>query len=118
MAVIFVGLLDMAYAFCLFWPANVIPIFVLTCCMQFFIPLNTILGSLLCGRPQYKKHVWIALYIVAGIMLSFSGYMSSIKNDADFADRAYYLSIFLLGQLVQVLSHQTKESIVRHMPLN
>lgn len=50
-AVIFVGLLDMAYAFCLFWPANVIPIFVLTCSMQLFIPLNTLLGNLLCGRP-------------------------------------------------------------------
>ena len=29
--VIFAGLLDMGYAFCLFWPANVLPIFVMVC---------------------------------------------------------------------------------------
>ena len=79
-AIFFVGLLDMSYAFCLFWPANVLPIFVLVCQMQLFIPLNTLLGRCCCARPEYKKHILIAFLIITGAVLSFVSYVKDIEG--------------------------------------
>ena len=41
----FCGCLDMIKSFCLFWPANALPIWLLISLMQLFIPLNMLLRA-------------------------------------------------------------------------
>lgn len=108
----------MSYAFCLFWPANVLPVFVLVCQMQLFIPLNTLFGRACCGRPEYKKHIAIAFLIIAGVILSFVSYVKDLVGQDNFSEQLYYLCTFTGGQFIYVMAHQTKESIVRSMLLN
>jgi len=71
MAVFLVGLMDMGYAFCLFWPANILPIFIIVCQMQLFIPLDTLFGKLICGKQEFMKHVIISVVILFGVGFSF-----------------------------------------------
>ena len=118
MAVFFVGILDMAYQFCLFWPANLVPIYVLMVFMQLFLPLNTLMSKFCCGRDEHKKHIFLSLFILIGIFVSLGGLNEIFK---DYDDKWYYLkfsAIFCLGQILNVLSQQVKESIVRTHLLN
>ena len=44
-----IGALDMLYAFFLFWPANILPYYLLISLLQIFIPLNLMMRSLAIG---------------------------------------------------------------------
>lgn len=70
-----VGMLDMLYAFFLFWPANVIPVWELLVLLQLFIPFNMMLRSTCLGLYHYKVHTISAIIIFAGVcicMLDFT----------------------------------------------
>jgi len=41
-----IGLLDMLYAFFLFWPANILPLYLLVALLQIYIPLNILMRQM------------------------------------------------------------------------
>lgn len=99
----------MLYAFFLFWPANVIPVWRLITLLQFFIPLNMLFRSCCIGLKHYKTH------IVAGLLLFVAALLTMIDTQDKELD---YALLFLLSSLLDVISHALKESIVRTQPLN
>ena len=113
MVIIIVGALDMGYAFCLYWPADIIPILVLVCQMQLFIPLDTLFSKLVCGRKEKTKHVLVALFTLFGTTMSLISFLRNADNNSE-----KYILLFVLGQLMNVLSFQLKESIVRNILVN
>ena len=60
----------MLYAFFLFWPANMIPIWLLISLLQFFIPLNMLFRSCCIGLKHYLVHVVAGCIILTGIILN------------------------------------------------
>lgn len=65
-----IGMLDMLYAFLLFWPANVIPVWMLLVLLQLFIPCELFLRNVCIGLKHYPTH-WIAgLIILAAVCIS------------------------------------------------
>lgn len=66
----FIGLLDMLYAFFLFWPANVIPIWLLITMLQFFIPFNMLVRSCCIGLRHYKVHAFAGFIIFAAVCIN------------------------------------------------
>lgn len=105
---------DMLYAFFLFWPANVIPLWLLCSLLQLFIPLNMLLRSCCIGLKHYKIHVLAGVVIFLAISLAMYGAFDSRDTDQEL----YYSCLFLLCSLFDVLSHAIKEAIVRSQPLN
>lgn len=65
-----VGMLDMLYAFFLFWPANVIPVWMLLVLLQLFIPLQMLVRSACIGLKHYKTHTIASLVILTAVCIS------------------------------------------------
>jgi hypothetical protein len=110
-----VGMLDMLYAFFLFWPANVIPVWMLLVLLQLFIPLNMLVRRGCLGLSHFKVHSMSALIILAAIgiaMLNFTtaGYQTG--------GLMVYTVLFLVCAVFDAMSHALKESIVRSQPLD
>lgn len=57
----------MFYAFFLFWPANVIPMWLIITLLQLFIPLNLFLRSCCVGLKHHKIHIYSSLIILVGV---------------------------------------------------
>jgi hypothetical protein len=96
------------YAFFLFWPANVVPIFMLVSLLQLFIPLSVFMRQCCIGLKHYKIHIVAAGVILVGILFSYI--------DLTFKTRysiASYALIFMLSSLFDVISHSIKEGLVR-----
>ena len=64
------GLLDMFYAYFLFWPANEISPLLLLTLLQLFIPLNMLFGRCFSNIQYYKLHLLAALVIIAGVVVN------------------------------------------------
>lgn len=110
-----IGMLDMLYAFFLFWPANVIPVYLLISLLQFFIPLNMLFRSCCIGLKHYTKHVLAGFVILVAVVLN----MIDITEDTQHKEEyMHYALLFMLCSLFDVVSHALKESIVRTQPLN
>ena len=60
----------MLYAFFLFWPANVIPIWELVILLQLFIPINMLFRRCCIGLKHYTTHVIAGLVIVIATVLN------------------------------------------------
>ena len=75
-----IGAFDMLYAFFLFWPANVIPLWLLTSLLQLFIPLNMLLRSCCIGLKHYKIHYLAGLVILVSVGLAM---FSAFENRED-----------------------------------
>lgn len=95
----------MLYAFFLFWPANVIPVWRLITLLQFFIPLNMFFRSCCIGLKHYMVHC------LAGFLIFVAVVLTMIDDVQD--DEVKYAFLFLLSSLLDVISHALKESIVR-----
>ena len=65
-----VGVLDMLYAFLLFWPANVIPVWMLLVLLQLFIPFQMLLRRAFIGIRHYNTHTIAGLIIFAAVCIS------------------------------------------------
>jgi hypothetical protein len=73
-----VGCLDMLKSFFLFWPANVMPLWLLVSMLQLFIPLNMILRSCCIQNVLHHNVHWLsALVIIIGCVLS----VMTLKKD-------------------------------------
>lgn len=105
----------MLYAFFLFWPANMIPIWLLISLLQFFIPLNMLFRSCCIGLKHHLIHVAAGFIILVAVLLTMIDITDS-KADKD--KYMHYALLFLLCSLFDVVSHALKESIVRSQPLN
>mmetsp|Transcript_21402 Transcript_21402/g.26340 ORF Transcript_21402/g.26340 Transcript_21402/m.26340 type:complete len:273 (-) Transcript_21402:549-1367(-) len=112
-----IGALDMLYAFFLFWPANMIPVYLLVALLQFFIPLNMLFRSCCLGLKHYAIHVIAGFVILLATILSM---VDLADYEEGHTSRNYmrYALLFLLCSLFDVVSHALKESIVRNQPLN
>ena len=105
----------MLYAFFLFWPANVIPVYLLITLLQFFIPLNMLFRSCCIGLTHYTKHMVAGLIIAGAVILN----MIDISEDKEHKETyMHYALLFMLCSLFDVVSHALKESIVRTQPVN
>ena len=105
----------MLYAFFLFWPANVIPVYLLITLLQFFIPLNMLFRSCCIGLTHYTKHM-VAGFIIAGSVILN---LIDITEDKEHKETyMHYALLFMLCSLFDVISHALKESIVRSQPIN
>ncbi len=71
----------MVYAFLLFWPANVIPLWLMVSLMQLFIPLKLFLSMYFNKFTYYPKHILAAF----GIFVAVGVNMVNLK-DKDSAD--------------------------------
>lgn len=111
----FIGLLDMLYAFFLFWPANVIPIFLLITMLQFFIPFNMLVRSCCIGLRHYTVHAIAGLVIFAAVCFNLLDFTTSAYQAQTFLP---YALLFLLCSVFDSTSHALKESIVRSQPLD
>lgn len=60
----------MLYAFMLFWPANVLPIYLLVALLQIYIPLNILTRSLFMDSDQYAKHKLASVIIAAAVIFN------------------------------------------------
>ena len=101
----------MLYAFFLFWPANILPYYLLISLLQIFIPLNLIMRSLAVGQKQHKKHILAVIVIFSAVIIN-----SIVLKDNWTVWGPYYF-IFLASCLCDVISHALKELLVRSMPL-
>lgn len=107
----------MFYAFFLFWPANMIPLWLLISMLQFFIPLNMLFRSCCIGLKHYTMHVVAGFVILVAVILN----LIDITDTKDHEQKDLYTRyalIFLLCSLFDVISHALKESIVRNQMLN
>eukprot|EP00347_Sterkiella_histriomuscorum_P015447 403356997 len=108
----FIGLLDMFYAFFLFWPANVMPIWLLIILLQLFIPLKFFCAICMHNLQFFKVHIYSALIIIIGIVLALIS-LKDLDNST-----VKYSSLFILCQFFDVISITIKEGLVRSQPLN
>lgn len=113
----FCRLLDMFYAFFLFWPANVIPVWLMVTLLQLFIPLNMFLRSLCVGLKHYKIHIFASFVIIVGVAVNL-GDLSEDDYKDDNSDTLKYTFLFMLNSVFDVISHAIKEGLVRSQPLN
>ena len=107
-----IGALDMLYAFFLFWPANMIPLWLLVSLLQFFIPLNMLFRSCCIGLKHYTMHVIAGFIILAAVILNMID-ITDTKPAEQKEMYMHYALLFLLCSLFDVISHALKESIVR-----
>ena len=110
---LFLGVLDMFYAFFVFWPANTIPMWLLVSLLQFFIPLNMFIRWCCMKLKFHRLQYWAGLIIVVAIALAFMDLHNEEFKDAYLP----YMLLFLLSSCIDVVSHAVKESVVRSMPV-
>lgn len=72
-----IGAIDMARAVLLFWPANVLPLYLLITLLQIYIPLNYLMRQLVVGVKQHKKHTFAALTILLAVGVNSSTLQSN-----------------------------------------
>jgi hypothetical protein len=60
----------MAYAFLLFWPANVISPWLMISLLQFFIPLNLFFKSCFSRLEYFRVHFIASLVIFVGVIIN------------------------------------------------
>ena len=104
----------MLYAFFLFWPANVVPVWMLVTLLQFFIPLNMLFRSCCIGMKHHPQHYIAGLIILVAVVLTI---VDVNVNQMDGVSGNYAI-LFLISSLFDVVSHALKESIVRTQPPN
>ena len=61
---------DMLYAFFLFWPANVIPVYLLITLLQTFIPLKMFFRTCCIGLKHHKRHILAGAIIIISVVIS------------------------------------------------
>ena len=105
-------MLDMLYAFFLFWPANVIPVWSLLILLQLFIPFNMLLRSSCIGLEHYGVHTIAGVIVFAAVGISMLDFTTEYfkANEPAFIT---YTGLFFLCALFNALSTALKESIVR-----
>lgn len=102
----------MLYAFFLFWPANVLPLYLLIALLQIYIPLNILIRSLFMKSDQYPKHKLASLIIMIAVVMNSFVLLNNWERWG-----IYYL-LFLGSAAFDVMSHGLKESLVRGVPIN
>lgn len=114
----FVAFLDLMKAFFLFWPANVVPIWLLLTMLQYKIPFITLLRSCCIEEvSHYLIHWFSALLIFVGCIVNIFTlkYYPDEDNGTNYKFMTFYL---LLSCGLDVISHTIKEALVRAQPIN
>lgn len=115
LVVLITGALDMGHAFCIFWPANVIPMLGFVNIMQLYIPFETFFGRLFCRKKSRNVHYLLSLLIFVGVSVSYYQIHKTNEDGKDHDSRMNYANLAILAQFFNVISHQFKEKVVRSM---
>ena len=103
-------------AFFLFWPANIVPTWLLATLLQLFIPLNMLMRRLCCiYHEPFRVHTISGLVILLAVGVSLYGYF---KKQPDNQENVNYTLLFIVSAFLDVLSHLLKECIVRSQPID
>ena len=70
----------MFYAFFLFWPANVISMWMIVIILQLFIPLNLLLRLCCIKMKHYKIHVFAAMLILVSVVISLLNLIGKVNS--------------------------------------
>lgn len=104
-AIAITGALDMGYAFCLFWPANLMPMLGLVVIMQLYVPFDTFFGYICCKKKHRKIHILMSVLIIAGGIISYIA-MNRLKDGHPHQEVFMrYTNLAIFGQLLNVISH-------------
>ena len=104
----------MLYAFFLFWPANVLPIWLLVTLLQLFIPLNLLVRGCCVKVALHKTHIAAGIIIFCAVAVNILLFIFEEYK----SEYAKYSLLFMLSSACDVVSHSIKENIVRSQPLN
>lgn len=102
----------MLYAFFLFWPANVLPLYLLIALLQIYIPLNILIRQVFMGSEQKTIHKLASAIIVLAVGLNS---FVLLKN---FDKWGVYYMLFLGSAAFDIMSHGLKEAVVRSVPID
>lgn len=102
----------MLYAFFLFWPANILPLYLLVSLLQIYIPLNILIRSIFMESDQHTKHKIASLIIIVSVVINS---LVLVDNWDMYGE---YYCLFLASAAFDILSHSFKESLVRSVPIN
>jgi hypothetical protein len=119
----------MIYAFLLFWPANIISPWLFITLLQFYIPMNMFFRTCVNKQTYFKIHFYSAFLILIGVGLGAIALNN--QNDRSVSHlclislqkvQGYnvikYAIFFVGSQVIDVISHSIKESLVRSQPMN
>lgn len=76
------------------------------------------MGYLFCMRKEYWKHIFFSLLIIAGGVLSYLSIAYENKHNDNYDTYVNYTNLFVLGQVLNVLSQSLKEKVVRTIVVN
>lgn len=109
------------------------PIWLLVTLLQLFIPLNMMLRSCCIDGVEHRKIHWFAsLIIIAGCSINMVT-LKDVDNEVSlfrailnlifcrlqkWPNGASYTGLLILSAVLDVISHTTKEALVRSQPLN
>lgn len=113
-----ISILDMLKSFFLFWPANVMPFWLLISLLQLFIPINLFLRSCCIEETRHYKIHWLSgLMILVGCILNMFT-ISTHKDETKKDNYLYFSFMVVLSSVLDAISHTIKEALVRTQPLN
>lgn len=105
----------MLRSFFLFWPANVVPFWLLISFLQLKIPLMTFMRF--CCIEEVR-HYWTHWFSALVILSACIVHLFRLQQP-DFADSNLTYTFFLiLSCVLDVISHTVKEAYVRNQPIN
>lgn len=106
----------MLRSFFLFWPSNVMPIWLLLTLMQLKIPLITFMRFCCIEEVRHYWAHWLsALVILSGCVVHMLRLQEQDFMNSENKNYAYYL---ILSVILDVISHTVKEAHVRAQPIN
>ena len=111
-------ILDLAKSFFLFWPANVMPYWLLISILQLFIPINLLFRTCCIEDTRHYKIHWLsALLIFVGVIVNMCA-IGSIEESTENNHYLYYSFMVIISSILDAISHTIKEALVRTQPLN
>jgi hypothetical protein len=102
--------------FFLFWPANVMPLWLLISLLQLKLPLTTLLRSCCINEVSHYFVHWLSAIVIFGGCIVHLFRLSDI--DENINGYKYYCFYILFSCVLDVISHTIKEALVRTQPLN
>jgi len=110
----------MGKSFLLFWPANVMPYWLLISLLQLFIPINLLFRTCCIEDTRHYKIHWISgILILVGCIVNMCTIGTYEPEESKKSSHyLYYSFMVILSSILDAISHTIKEALVRTQPLN
>jgi len=106
----------MLKSFFLFWPANVMPFWLLISLLQLFIPFNLLLRSCCIEDTRHFRIHWVSgLLIVIGCIVNMCtiGALVNAEDSGQSGQWVFSSFMVMLSSVLDAISHTIKEALVR-----